>query len=92
VYLLISSLGKFIKRRKLKKSFENVAKFKYLGMMLDQNWTHKEIKSRLNLEVLATMQFRIFCPLTKEVNIKIHKILILTDVLYGCETWSLTLR
>jgi hypothetical protein len=30
--------------------------------------------------------------LTKNVKIKIYRILILAVVLYGCETWSLTLR
>jgi hypothetical protein len=30
--------------------------------------------------------------LTKNVKIKIYKIIILPLVLYGCETWSLTLR
>jgi hypothetical protein len=28
----------------------------------------------------------------KNLNIKIHRTIILTVVLYGCETWSLTLR
>jgi hypothetical protein len=41
------------------------------------------------------MQFRIFClpgfNLKKKVNIKIYKIVIVPVVLYGCETWSLTL-
>ena len=30
--------------------------------------------------------------LSKNLKIKIHRTLILPDVLYGCETWSLTLR
>ena len=30
--------------------------------------------------------------LSKNINIKIHRIIILPFVLYGCETWSLTLR
>jgi len=34
-----------------------------------------------------TMEFDI-----KNINIKIHRSIILSVVLYGCETWSLTLR
>ena len=30
--------------------------------------------------------------LSKNINIKIHRIIILPVVLYGCETWSVTLR
>jgi len=30
--------------------------------------------------------------LSKTLNIKIYRTIILTVVLYGCETWSLTLR
>jgi hypothetical protein len=30
--------------------------------------------------------------LSKDINIKIYRTIILTVVLYGCETWSLTLR
>jgi len=33
-----------------------------------------------------------FRLLSKNVKIKIHKTIILPIVLYGCETWSLTLR
>jgi hypothetical protein len=42
--------------------------------------------------MLATMQFRIFCLLSRNVRIKIYKTIILLVVLYVCETWSLTLR
>jgi hypothetical protein len=30
--------------------------------------------------------------LSKNLKIKIYRIIILHDVLYGCETWSLTLK
>jgi len=30
--------------------------------------------------------------LSKTVKIKLYRIIILPDVLYGCETWSMTLR
>jgi hypothetical protein len=35
-----------------------------------------------------------FCPLanyTENVRVRVHKTIILPLVLYGCETWSLTL-
>jgi len=45
--------------------------------------------------MLAVIRCRIFClavSLSKNVYIKIYTTIILTVVLYGCETWSLTLR
>jgi hypothetical protein len=33
-----------------------------------------------------------FCFLSKNLNIKIHRNIILPVILYGCETWSLTLK
>jgi hypothetical protein len=32
------------------------------------------------------------CLLSRDVKVKIYKTIILPVVLYGCETWSLTLR
>jgi hypothetical protein len=44
--------------------------------------------------MLAIIQSKIFCPPVsyKNLKIKIYKTVIFPDVLYGCETWSLTLR
>jgi hypothetical protein len=44
--------------------------------------------------MLATIQYRIFCLLACCINLKIriYKTIIWPVVLYGCETWSLTLR
>jgi hypothetical protein len=32
------------------------------------------------------------CLLSRNIKVKIYKLIVLTVVLYGCETWSLTLR
>jgi hypothetical protein len=42
--------------------------------------------------MVATIQFRTCNLLSKNVKIRIYKIIILPVVLYVCETWSLTLR
>jgi hypothetical protein len=44
--------------------------------------------------MLATIQFKTFCVLVSCVRrqIRIYKTIILPVVLYGCGTWSLTLR
>ena len=70
--------------------------FKYLGTTLtDQNSIQEEIKSRLKLgnacyySVQNLLSSRL---LSKNLKIKIYRIIIFPVVLYGCETWSLTLR
>jgi len=77
-------------------SFERVEDIKYLGITLtNENSIQEEIKCRLKLgnacyysaENLSSSSL-----LSKNLNIKIFRTIILPVVLCGCETWSLTLR
>ena len=77
-------------------SIERVEEFKYLGTTLtNQNSIQEEIKSRLKSgnACYHSVQNLLFSSLlSKNLKIKIYRTVILSVVLYGCETWSLTLR
>jgi len=77
-------------------TFERVEGFKYLETTLtNQNCIAEEIKSRLRSgnACYHSVQNLLFSRLLSEnLKLKIYRIIILPIVLYGCETWSLTLR
>ena len=61
----------------------------------DQNCIWEEIKSRLksgNACYHLVQNLLSSSLLSKNIKIKIHRTIILPLVMYGCETWSLTLR
>ena len=77
-------------------TFERVEEFKYLGTTLtNKNSILEEINCRLRSgnacyhSVQNLLSSRL---LSKNLKIKIRRTIILPVVLYGCETWSLTLR
>ena len=77
-------------------TFETMEEFKYLGTILtNQNSIAEEIKSRLksgnacyhSVQNLLSSRFE-----SNNLKTKIYRTITLPVVLYGCETWSLTLR
>ena len=76
-------------------SFERVEEFKYLRTLTDHNSTQEEIKRRLksgNACCHSAQNLLSSSLLSKNIKSKIYRTIILSVVLYGCETWSLTLR
>jgi len=77
-------------------SFERVEEFRYLETTItNQNYIQEEIKSRLKSgnACYNSVQNRLSSSsLSKNIKIKVDRTIILPVVVYGCETWSLTLR
>ncbi|KAJ4428178.1 hypothetical protein ANN_24193 [Periplaneta americana] len=77
-------------------SFEEVEKFKYLGATVTNvNDTREEIKHRINMGnacYYSVEKLLSSSLLSKNPKVRIYKTVILPVVLYGCETWTLTLR
>jgi hypothetical protein len=73
-----------------------MAEFRHLGMTVtNPNLTHERIKSTLyscSACYHSVQNLPSSLLLSKNVKIKIHKIIILPVFLYGCEICSLTLR
>jgi hypothetical protein len=98
-YRLISRCEKVGQKHSIKianRFFEDMAKFRYLGTTLtDQICMREEIKSRLNSgnacyhSVQSLLSSRLLC---RNVKVKMYSTIILPVALYGCETFSFTLR
>ena len=77
-------------------SFEKVEEFKYVGVTVtNTNDIREEIKIRINMGnacYYSLEKILSFHLLSKKLKVNTYKIIILPAVLYGCETWSLTLR
>ncbi|KAJ4452238.1 hypothetical protein ANN_03756 [Periplaneta americana] len=76
--------------------FEEVEKFKYLGATVTNiNDTREEIKRIINMGnacYYSVEKLLSSSLLSKNLKVRINKTVILPVVLYGCETWTLTLR
>jgi len=76
--------------------FEMVEEVKYLGTTsTNQNFNQEEIKIRLksgNACYYSVQNLLSSSLLSKNLKIKIYRTIILHVVLYGCETWALTVK
>jgi hypothetical protein len=77
-------------------SFERVEEFKKLGTTLTNQISIQEgVKGRLksgNACYYSVQNLLSSRLLTKNLKIRIYRTIILPVILYGCETWSLTLK
>jgi hypothetical protein len=73
-----------------------MVEFRYLGTpVTNENLIQEEIKRRLkwgNASYHSVQNHPSSHLLSKNINIKIYRTIILPLVLYRCETWSLTIR
>ncbi|KAJ4439309.1 hypothetical protein ANN_07431 [Periplaneta americana] len=93
-YMIMSRDENIVRNGNL--SFEEVEKFKYLGATVTNiNDTREEIKHRINMGnacYYSVEKLLSSSLLSKNLKVRIYKTVILPVVLYGCETWTLTLR
>ena len=77
-------------------SFENVEKFRYLGETLTNiNNIRVEMKRRINMGNTCYFSLEKILSsrlLSKKLKVNTYKTITLQVVLYGCKSWSLTLR
>jgi hypothetical protein len=75
-------------------SFEREDEFKYLGTTLtNQNSIQEKFRLKSGNAYDHSVQNILSCSmLSKNLKIKVYITIILSLILYGCETWSLTLR
>jgi hypothetical protein len=98
-YILLSRHQNAGQNRDIKtanRSFENVSQVKYLGTKVtNKNLIQEEIKRRMSSgnacyhSVQSLLSSRL---LSKNRKMIIYKTIILPVILYGCETWSLTIK
>ncbi|KAJ4439921.1 hypothetical protein ANN_08051 [Periplaneta americana] len=98
-YMIMSRDQNIVRNRTIKMgdlSFEEVEKLKYLGAKVTNiNDTREEIKRRINMRNVCYYSVDKLLSsslLSKNLKVRIYKTIILPVVLYGCETWTLTLR
>jgi hypothetical protein len=94
--LFLNNLSSFLTVIMLSWCSENVVKLRYLGTTTtNKNSIQEEIKSRLNSGKVCYSSVQNILSsrlLSRNLKIKTYKMITLPVVLYGCETWSLTLR
>jgi len=73
-----------------------VEQFRYFGTSVaNQNSINEELRNRFKTRNACYRSVQNLLPssfVSKYIKIKIYRKVILPFVLYGCETWSLTLR
>ncbi|KAJ4447830.1 hypothetical protein ANN_09838 [Periplaneta americana] len=98
-YMIMSCDGNIVRNGNIKignLSFEEMEKFKYLGVTVTNiNDTLEKIKQRINMGNACYYSVENLLSsslLSENLQVRIYKTIILPVVLYGCETWILTLR